>query len=200
LENILHISNLNNSDSTTSITNVARTLHSKSAKIRRFLWRFEHNETDIEDIVQDAMLAAIKCKDNFEARSTGETWFFGIAKNMARHHVAKRTLENSRYISGEFPAESAQVASCPTDSIELKQLSAQLIEALRRIPRDLSETFDLACLQEHPYAEVADLLSIPIGTVRSRVNRARMLIRKEIELMNRPALGVHRAHAVVLSH
>jgi RNA polymerase sigma-70 factor, ECF subfamily len=176
----------------TAVAEVARTATRNSSKIRRFLWRYEHNDADIADIIQDAMVEALRCQGHFKSRASAQTWFFGIAANVARHHVARRARNGARTVSLEDMVHTlgspdvpeggphAEKAPCPTRAIELQELRHQLTQATERLSLELRRTFDLAYVQEYSYQEVADALGIPIGTVRSRLNRARELLRETL--------------------
>jgi len=172
----------------TYIAQVARTSMRDSCKLRRFLWRYERAASDVEDIIQDAMVEALRCSDRFLARSSVETWFFGVAANVARNHVARRVTQASRTESLDLLREvtgdpagdrrlggDAEVGS--RDDVAIRQFAGQVSNALARLPDDLRDTFELVCLQERSYRDVAEMLSIPIGTIRSRIHRARSLLR-----------------------
>lgn len=164
-----------------------------SSKLKRFLRRFERDDAELEDIMQDALLEAFKCSERYEARSSPQTWLFGLAANVARNHVARRVKsikvvwqaepedKDERTTDGAGP-ESCDASHCDEtyQRIQLSQMSARLEDAIGMLPVDLRHTFDLACLQELPYRDVASTLHIPVGTVRSRVNRARCLLKSAV--------------------
>ena len=172
------------------IEQIARINTSHSRKLKRFLWRFERTLGDVEDIIQDAMVEAMRCSDRFLAHSSVETWFYGIAANVARGHVARCVMHGLRTDSLDLLQESAGDAAANRtnpatdlafgDAVELREFTQRLDAAITQLPPDLRITFDLACLQELSYREIADALLIPIGTVRSRVNRARTLLKASL--------------------
>jgi RNA polymerase sigma-70 factor, ECF subfamily len=169
------------------IEQIARINTSHSRKLKRFLWRFERTVGDVEDIIQDAMVEAMRCSDRFLAQSSVETWFYGIAANVARGHVARSVMQGLRTDSLDLLRENAGDAAANLtnpatfgDAVELREFTQRLDAAIAQLPRDLRITFDLACLQELSYREIADALLIPIGTVRSRVNRARTLLKASL--------------------
>jgi RNA polymerase sigma factor (sigma-70 family) len=166
---------------------VARTWQSNATKLNRFLSRYEHNSADVEDIVQDALLEALRCVERFEGKSSLETWLFGIARNVARHHVADVT-RRSRFISSYDSmleqSDDALDRLClnepsdePSDKMQTLQMVNRLATLVQTMPLQLQETFDLLCIQECSYLEASETMGIPIGTVRSRLHRVRALLK-----------------------
>jgi RNA polymerase sigma factor (sigma-70 family) len=174
----------------THIVKIARDSRSDSSKLKRFLRRYERSPGELDDIIQDAMLEATRCADRFQARSSVETWFFGIAANVARNHVARCSKRSGQMESlDESPhMMDAESAHRPRDSsmdvsqqVAYRQLAGIVDVTLSGLSPDLRGTFDLACLQEESYRDVAEIQAIPIGTVRSRVNRVRTLLRSRLK-------------------
>lgn len=174
----------------THIVTIARDSRSDSSKLKRFLRRYERSPGELDDIIQDAMLEATRCADRFQARSSVETWFFGIAANVARNHVARCSKRKGQMESlDESPhMMDAESVHRPRDAtmdvsqqVEYRQLAGIVDVTLSGLSPDLRYTFDLACLQEESYRDVAEIQSIPVGTVRSRVNRVRTLLRSRLK-------------------
>jgi RNA polymerase sigma-70 factor, ECF subfamily len=170
-----------------SVAVVARMWHSNAGKLKRFLARYEHNGADVEDIVQDALLEALRCVERFEGKSSLETWVFGIALNVARHHIAHAT-RRSRYISSYDAlleqSDDALDKLClsgprddPSNKMQTLQMVDRLTTCVHAMPSELQETFDLLCIQECSYMEASETMGIPIGTVRSRLHRVRSLLK-----------------------
>jgi RNA polymerase sigma factor (sigma-70 family) len=169
---------------------VARSWRASSGKLKRFLLRYEHNEADVEDIVQEALLEAVRCVDRFEGKSSMETWIFGIAINVARHHVAAAT-QRSRIITSvdDLADHSPDVldAFCetpqcdePSNRTQSVQFVERLVQNVQAMPKELQTTFELLCVQECSYVEAAEAMGIPVGTVRSRLHRLRGLLRSSM--------------------
>ncbi len=174
----------------THIVKIARESRSDSSKLKRFLRRYERSSGELDDIIQDAMLEATRCTDRYQARSSVETWFFGIAANVARNHVARCSKRSGQMESlDESPhMMDGESAHRPRDSsmdvsqrVAYRQLAGIVDLTLSSLSPDLRGTFDLACLQEESYRDVAEIQAIPIGTVRSRVNRVRTLLRSRLK-------------------
>lgn len=161
-----------------------------SRKLKRFLKRFEHNEHSIEDIIQDALIEAIRCEHAFQGLSSIETWFFGIAANMARRHVARLSVYCRRTTSideSEDPSEwdihlSSQMSTqTPDSACQFNRMVSSATAHIEKFPDELKRTFELVCIEGQAYQEVATEMNIPIGTVRSRVNRARKLLQQHLQ-------------------
>jgi RNA polymerase sigma factor (sigma-70 family) len=169
---------------------IARSWQASSGKLKRFLARYEHNEADVEDIVQDALLEAVRCVDRFEGKSSMETWIFGIAINVARHHVAAATQRSRVMTSADALTEhspDALDALCgtsqcdePSNRTQSLQFVERLAKVVKAMPEELQRTFELLCVQECSYLEAADAMGIPVGTVRSRLHRLRGLLRSSM--------------------
>jgi RNA polymerase sigma factor (sigma-70 family) len=172
---------------------IMRLAKEEFSRLRRFLSRFERNEDDLDDIIQDAFVEALSSCDRAQIRNSVRAWVYGVAANVARHHVAKRVklatiMVNIHSLLEEEATGDALAVhllqSCdehgPCRAAELSEVSNKLSSAIAKMPADLRGAFDLACIQELPYQQVAVALSVPIGTVRSRVHRARNLLRQSI--------------------
>ncbi|MDQ0083804.1 RNA polymerase sigma factor (sigma-70 family) [Variovorax boronicumulans] len=170
------------------LSDIARSWRANPVKLKRLLARYEHNESDVEDIIQDALVEAVRCIDRFEGKSSLETWLFGIALNVARHHVASATRRARHVVSldnlldDESPdaldhlCESPQSFD-PVHQMQSVEFARHLIRCVGALPRELQKTFELLCIHECSYIEAAETLGIPIGTVRSRLHRVRTLLR-----------------------
>lgn len=173
----------------THIVKIARESRSDSSKLKRFLRRYERSPGELDDIIQDALLEATRCSDRYMARSSVETWFFGIAANVARNHVARcakrsgkmESLDESPHVFDGEAAQRGESVSDVSRHVAYRQLADFVDHTLEALSPDLRGTFDLACLQEESYRDVAQIQAIPIGTVRSRVNRVRTLLRSKLK-------------------
>jgi len=172
---------------------ITRLAKDEFARLKRFLSRFERNEDDLDDIIQDTFVEALSSGDRAQIRDSVRAWVYGVAANVARHHVAKRVKMGTITVSLHSLLDDEATADalterflqsgdehCPCRIAELSEVSMRLSSAISKMPADLRGAFDLACIQEIPYQQVAVTLSVPIGTVRSRVHRARTLLRQSI--------------------
>lgn len=167
---------------------LSRTATSSSSPLRRFLWRFERSQDQQDDIIQQALLEALRCSHHDLRGASVQTWFFGVLANVARHHVARQVRQSERTESLDMWQDGSERSATPDDSTpspeevtHFRQLARRLEEATRELPPRLRRTLELVCLDECSYIQAAEQLLVPIGTIRSRVNRARMLLRRQME-------------------
>jgi RNA polymerase sigma factor (sigma-70 family) len=133
---------------------------------------------DGEEVAASVFEWAFTHRDRFDDAtfSSAKPWLIGIANNLVRRHLRRLDVRRRR-----LPFSIALDRSTPEPSLDglvaLEQRPA-LRSALERISRDDRETFLLVVLAELSYQEVAETMGVPVGTVRSRVNRARGRLRE----------------------
>jgi len=150
-----------------------------------------HNARDAEDLVQETFLKAFRGFSSFEPGSNFKGWIFRILRNTyltSRSGLAaKRTvaLEDELGESGESgPGPYPEGAiDWRTPEMHLLQMGnrAALQDALEKLPPPLLEVILLSDVEEMKYKEIAMVLQIPIGTVMSRISRARAAVRRALE-------------------
>lgn len=121
-----------------------------------------------EDVAQDVFVRVVRSVDRFEARSSARTWVFAIAHNACADAVRKRVRERGRELVGlpARDAEDEEVTHGADDGLGLLLL-------LDELDTDRREAFVLTQLSGLSYQDAAEVLDVPIGTIRSRVARAR---------------------------
>jgi RNA polymerase sigma-70 factor (ECF subfamily) len=131
------------------------------------------NKTDAEDIIQEVYLQAWKSFHRFTPGTNCRAWLFKIMFHVINHHWRK----NHRFVTlseeEEFLFE--QLVAEPDIATELQD--EDILAALAELPEQFRAVILLADVQEFQYKEIAEMLSIPIGTVMSRLNRARKQLR-----------------------
>lgn len=130
-------------------------------KILAHLLSVLKNETDVEDVWQQAVIKAFQHQEQFEGRSQFSTWLWRIAHNSAIDLLRKK--------KNELPLEEEKRAG--RNSVEIDQLA----ELAERLPKKQREVFILYAVENKSQKEIATLLNIPYGTVRSRLFTARKL-------------------------
>ncbi|MFJ5229194.1 sigma-70 family RNA polymerase sigma factor [Kitasatospora sp. NPDC088391] len=155
---------------------VERFVRATRADVRRFVTHLSGDPQAADDLTQDTYLRALRALPRFEGRSSARTWLLSIARRTVvdRYRFAAcrpRLLDTEDWQSA---AERAQPSGLPgfEEGVALGELLAAL-------PAERRAAFVLTALLGLPYEEVAELTGCPVGTVRSRVNRARgVLIRR----------------------
>lgn len=155
-------------------------------RLKRFLRRWEKNDDDIDDIISSALLNALRCIHTFTGQSSIETWFYGVCKNTARQHVAARMhscknifqLEDIEDI--DQSAEDHGALSLEEKVYKMQQLKG-LIQSISKLPQDQQDIFQAIYIDGISYDTLARELNIPIGTIKSRINRMRTtLLQKSV--------------------
>jgi RNA polymerase sigma-70 factor (ECF subfamily) len=149
-----------------ALDNFIRTLH---RDVRRYVGHLSADPQAADDLTQETFLRALKSLHRFEGRSSARIWLLSIARRTVADDLRRRAARpRISQQDWQFAAERSQPRGLPgfDDRIAL----AELLDAL---PGDRREVFVLTQLAGVPYAQTAAQLGCPIGTVRSRVARAR---------------------------
>jgi RNA polymerase sigma-70 factor (ECF subfamily) len=163
----------------------------------RFLVRLVGDQAGAEDVFQEAFLQVHLAADTFDATRRFRPWLFTIAANKARDYLRRkgrrRTLELSAPVDkdrGEGEAAGSFVdlmeirVPAPQDALDREELSRQVQRVLDDMPLILREILLLAYFQRISYAQIADELGIPLGTVKSRLHAAVAAFAKKWKLMS----------------
>ena len=147
--------------------------------IRAMLWQ----GADAEDVAQDVFLRAYRGLGRFKGQSSFKTWLYQIATNTARTHFAQRRNRPEDAV-GSFSGDDlgAPVAVSRDDVEASVVLRDRLDRALAALPEDQRRVVVLRDVEGFEYKEIAEMLSIPIGTVESRIFRARQRLRELLSM------------------
>jgi len=152
-----------------------------SALVREFhsnVWRFilksVHNPQDAEELTQETFISAWRSLQTFRGESKFSTWLLGIALNIARNHCNRSASRKEVELPEDNVLESLlPQAEDPSELTRSKQMLLELDRAISRLPSELREVVILVRLEDLSLEEAAALLQIPLGTVKSRLSRAR---------------------------
>jgi len=141
-----------------------------------------HNQTDAEDLVQDTYLKALRGFASFQPGTNFRAWMFKILKNTFLSSCSK--LERRKTVAMDSDDEGKPESPVDSDTPETILLNHANFELIRKAIDDLPvhyrETLLLCEVEEMSYREMAEILSVPIGTVMSRLARARRAIRESL--------------------
>lgn len=132
-----------------------------------------------EEVLQDVMLAAWRGASNFRGESSVRSWLLAIGRNRAIS--ARQKLNKQAHHALDEEAEIIPAKIAVEEAIEREDEQAELRQALQQLPPEQRETLELVFYQELPAAEVAVVLGISPGTVKSRLHRAKAALRKILE-------------------
>ena len=145
-------------------------------RLMNVIGRMLLSRDDAEDVVQETFVRVYQHRQSFNFQHCFSTWIYTIGLNLARNELRKRK-KFKFYDITEMKGNEAEFA------VEMKlpnRLPQVLNAAIKGLPEKYRTAFILRDIQEQPYEEVAKILSIPLGTVKSRVNRARMMLRDKL--------------------
>jgi RNA polymerase sigma factor RpoE len=149
--------------------------------------RFVRNPADAMDITQDAFIKAYRALPGFRGESAFYTWMYRIAVNTAKNYrvfQGRRSVESELDIAGieQFEGENAlKDYSTPENFLLRDEIQATVFKAIEELPEDLRMAITLREVEGLSYEDIAVAMDCPIGTVRSRIFRARESIDKHLK-------------------
>jgi RNA polymerase sigma-70 factor (ECF subfamily) len=144
--------------------------------------RLTRSSADAEDLVQETYLKAFRAAGQFKPGTNLKAWLFTILHNAARNRLRDRArdmvLVDSEAVdrAAEVPDAGSGTAETPESLLLRDTLAPELQAAIDELPDQFRQAVWLRDVEEFSYAEIADMLSIPIGTVMSRISRGRRLL------------------------
>lgn len=150
-------------------------------RLRRFIIKHIGDISEADDLAQQTFLEAARSYQNFRGDSQLSTWLYGIALNLVRNYLS-RSPERRYEVAGE--AELATLVSnalSPDEAVYQREMILMLQEALSELPETLRAILLMVGLDNLSYEEAALMLTVPVGTVRSRLSRARSALRVKLK-------------------
>jgi len=161
-------------------------------KLTRLLSRFIRNSGEVEDVAQEAFIKAYRALPSFRGESAFYTWLYRIGINTAKNYLV--AMGRRAPTSTGLDAEEAETfddnerlrdMNTPEAELMSKQMAAVVNETMQTLPEELRTAITLREIEGLSYEEIAEVMNCPIGTVRSRIFRARETIAGQL----RPLLG-----------
>jgi len=146
-------------------------------RLMNVLGRMLSSTEEAEDIVQETFVRVYQHRQSFNFKHCFSTWIYTICLNLARNELRKRKKFKYQDIT-EMQGNELEFA---VDAKVPSRLPQMLETAIKELPVKYREAFLLRDVQEMPYEEVAKVLGVPLGTVKSRVNRARLILRDKLQ-------------------
>jgi RNA polymerase sigma-70 factor (ECF subfamily) len=161
-------------------------------KLGRLLSRFVRDPAEVEDVTQEAFIKAYRALPSFRGDSAFYTWLYRIAINTAKNYLValgRRAPTSTGFDNAEAEnfedAEQLRDGNTPESELMGREIAATVNKAMDALPADLRTAITLREIEGMSYEEIANVMNCPIGTVRSRIFRAREAIAAEL----RPLLG-----------
>ncbi|MDX1589483.1 MAG: RNA polymerase sigma factor RpoE [Oleiphilaceae bacterium] len=155
------------------------------SRVSGIVGRYVRDYQDIRDLTQETFIKAYRAMDRFRGDSAFYTWLYRIAVNAAKNHIEARNRRPNSVMEAS-DAEQLDIAptlrddSAPEQFLQRDQLQSLLHEAIEALPEDIRSALLLRELEGLSYEDIAQVLECPIGTVRSRIFRARDFLEKRL--------------------
>ena len=163
-------------------------------RIGALVSRYVSDAGEVEDVTQEAFIKAYRALDKFRGDSAFYTWLYRIASNAAKNHLvakgrrpgADTTIENAEAFE---QAGLISESSTPEAVVMSEELAQVVTEAMNALPEELRAALTLRELEGLSYDDIAAVLECPVGTVRSRIFRAREAIDERVRQQMSEELG-----------
>ena len=155
-------------------------------KIFSLIGRYVHDADEVQDVAQEAFIKAYRALPKFRGDSQFYTWLYRIAVNTAKNHLVSRSrrppgsdvdVEDAEYYEGGAALRDIETPENALFGAELKQV---VEAAISDLPDDLRTAVTLREFDGLSYEDIADIMDCPVGTVRSRIFRAREAIDNKV--------------------
>jgi len=152
-----------------------------------FVYRFLGNRTESEDIVQETFLRVFRNKHAYRKVAKFSTWIYTIAGNLAKTELRKRKKRNLFSISDigyeDKDYEISDESLSPEKTVNSNMYDEIIQKEIQKLSPKFREVIILRDIQELSYEEISKIIKIPIGTVKSRVNRARLRLQEQLKFL-----------------
>ena len=161
-------------------------------KVQALVGRFVRDPHEAQDAAQEAFIKAYRALGNFRGDSQFYTWLYRIAVNTAKNHLVSRgrrpPASDVDINDAEFHAggEALQENDTPDGEFFRGELEQVVFKTMDSLPEDLKSAISLRELEGMSYEEIAEVMDCPVGTVRSRIFRAREAINEKIRPLMAP--------------
>jgi RNA polymerase sigma-70 factor (ECF subfamily) len=158
-------------------------------KVYNLAYKFVGRTDEAEDLTQDIFIKIFKALHTFDRRANFQTWLISISRNLCIDHyrsVRKERATMARDVDASELAPASHERS-PLAQLEHTDLKSIIRRALAELPETLRTAVMLRDLQEYSYQEIADQLGLPEGTVKSRINRGRIELARQIRRIQEAA-------------
>ena len=148
-------------------------------KVHAIVGRFVRDTDEVADVVQEAFIKAYRALPKFRGESQFYTWLYRIAVNTAKNYLVSRSrrppgsdvdIDDAEYYSG---SEYLKDLGTPENQLFRDELESVIVKSIAELPEDLRPAVTLREYEGLSYEEIAEIMECPVGTVRSRIFRAR---------------------------
>ena len=158
-------------------------------KVAKIVARYIHTPAEVEDVSQEVFIKAYRAVGGFRGDSAFYTWLYRIAVNTSKNHLVSQSRRPPASDIEVSDAEGMEIGrnfseiSTPEACLYGDELARRITDLLENLPDDLREAITLREFEGLSYDEIALVMQCPIGTVRSRIFRAREAIDKDLKTL-----------------
>lgn len=160
-------------------------VHRYKEPLVNFIYHYLGDRTDAEDVVQETFIRVYRNKHLYRNIAKFSTWIYTIASNLAktelRRRRRKRILSLSQMGFDNKDYDLPDDVETPEGIVDGAMKESIIRASIEKLPAKFKEVVILRDVQEFSYEEIGDILDIPIGTVKSRVNRGRQRLQKKLQ-------------------
>ncbi|MCR3982633.1 RNA polymerase sigma factor RpoE [Aeromonas caviae] len=156
-------------------------------KVVNLVARYVNNPGDVPDVAQEAFIKAYRALPTFRGESAFYTWLYRISVNTAKNYLTSQgrrppssdvEADEAEYYGG---GEALQEVATPENLALTDEIKRTVFTAIEALPEDLRTAITLREMEGLSYEEIAEIMDCPVGTVRSRIFRAREAIDKKLQ-------------------
>ncbi len=156
-------------------------------QLLNYVYRFVGNRVDAEDIVQETFLRVFKNKHYYKEIAKFSTWVYTIAGNLAKTELRRRKRRKvfsvSNFVNEERDYDIPDLEQTPEQKVDGSIKDDIIQKAIDKLPSKFKEVILLRDVQGFSYEEISQILNIPLGTVKSRVNRGRLKLQEDLKFL-----------------
>jgi RNA polymerase sigma-70 factor (ECF subfamily) len=151
-----------------------------------FALRLTSDPNDAEDLVQDTIVKAFRFFSSYEKGTNAKAWLFRILKNSYINNYRKKSKQPNQVDYDEVSSFYETIRADRTDTSDLEDrmfrdlIDDDITSALEELPEDFRTVVLLCDVEGFTYEEIANMLDVPIGTIRSRLHRGRNLLKSQL--------------------
>ena len=160
-------------------------VHRYKDKLTNFIYRFTYDIDSAQDLAQDTLLKVYINKDSYKTIAKFSTWIYTIARNLANTELRKRKRRKTTYLSQmskeERQYEIPAVQDDVDQSLHNEVINDRIQTAINHLPEHFKMVIILRDIQGLSYDDISNIVGVPLGTVKSRINRARLQLQAELQ-------------------
>ena len=163
-------------------------------RLLNFVFQFLGDIEQAEDVVQDTMLRLYEKKHYYKEIAKFSTWIYTIARNLANTELRKKKKRKTTYLSQLSKERQFEIPAIQDDvdqSLQNEFINDRIQSAISNLPEHFKVVIILRDIQELSYEEISNIVEVPLGTIKSRINRARIQLQAELIDLKQNNKGVN---------